>query len=115
MMTVSMSFDEFLPAFCAIFTQSSFPGGDFLTYLNRPDSQRSGDEAPIVDTAIASPLLGLLGFEPGERVYNQQHLGERPDFAPRDPIYGTCFIVEDKSTSLSRNISITAGSRPEEK
>ena len=107
MMTVSMSFDEFLPAFCAIFTQSSFPGGDFLTYLNRPDSQRSGDEAPIVDTAIASPLLGLLGFEPGERVYNQQHLGERPDFAPRDPIYGTCFIVEDKSTSLPLNFDLS--------
>ena len=106
-MTVSMSFDEFLPAFCAIFTQSSFPGGDFLAYLNRPDSQRSGDEAPIVDTVISSPLLGLLGFEPGERVYNQQHLGERPDFAPRDPIYGTCFIVEDKSTSLSLNFDLS--------
>lgn len=106
-MTVSMSFDEFLPAFCAIFTQSRFPGGDFLTYLNRPDSQRSGDEASIVDTVISSPLLGLLGFEPGERVYNQQHLGERPDFAPRDPIYGTCFIVEDKSTSLSLTFDLS--------
>ena len=102
-----MSFDEFLPAFCAIFTQSRFPGGDFLTYLNRPDSQRSGDEASIVDTVISSPLLGLLGFEPGERVYNQQHLGERPDFAPRDPIYGTCFIVEDKSTSLSLTFDLS--------
>lgn len=102
-----MSFDEFLPAFCNIFTQSSFPDGDFLAYLNRPDSQRSGDEASIVDTAIASPLLGLLGFEPGERVYNQQHLGERPDFAPKDPIYGTCFIVEDKSTSLSLTFDLS--------
>lgn len=106
-MTVSISFDEFLPAFCSIFTQNSFPGGDFLAYLNRPDSQRSGDEASIVDTAIASPLLGLLGFEPGERVYNQQHLGERPDFAPKDPIYGTCFIVEDKSTSLSLTFDLS--------
>ena len=60
-----------------------------------------------MDTAITSPLLGLLGFEPGERVYNQQHLGERPDFAPKDPIYGTCFIVEDKSTSLSLTFDLS--------
>ncbi|MFZ1028864.1 MAG: N-6 DNA methylase [Limnoraphis robusta] len=101
LMTHPMNFNEFLTAFFGIFTQRSFRGADFLSYLNRSDAQRSGDEASIVDTAIASPLLGLLGFEAGERVYNQQHLGDRPDFAPSDPVYGTCFIVEDKSTSLS--------------
>ncbi|NJR63479.1 MAG: hypothetical protein HC769_34700 [Cyanobacteria bacterium CRU_2_1] len=81
-MTHPITFDEFLTAFFGIFTQRSFRGADFLGYLNRSDAQRSGDEASIVDTAIASPLLGLLGFEAGERVYNQQHLGDRPDFAP---------------------------------
>ena len=101
------TFDEFLPAFFGIFTQRSFRGADFLSYLNRLDAQRSGDEASIVDTAIASPLLGLLGFEAGERVYNQQHLGDRPDFAPSDPVYGTCFIVEDKSTSLSLTLDLS--------
>lgn len=106
-MTHPMTFDEFLPAFFGIFTQRSFHGSDFLSYLNRSDAQRSGDEASIVDTAIASPLLGLLGFEAGERVYNQQHLGDRPDFAPSDPVYGTCFIVEDKSTSLSLNLDLS--------
>ncbi len=102
-----MTFDEFLPGFFGIFTQRSFRGADFLSYLNRSDAQRSGDEASIVDTAIASPLLGLLGFEAGERVYNQQHLGDRPDFAPSDAVYGTCFIVEDKSTSLALTLDLT--------
>jgi type I restriction enzyme M protein len=100
-------FDEFLTAFFGIFTQRSFRGADFLSYLNRSDAQRSGDEASIVDTAIASPLLGLLGFEAGERVYNQQHLGDRPDFAPSDVVYGTCFIVEDKSTSLTLTLDLS--------
>ena len=47
-----------------------------------------------------SQLLGLLGFEPAERVYNQQRHHGRPDFAPTDPLYGTCYVVEDKNTSL---------------
>ncbi len=101
------TFDEFLPAFFGIFTQRSFRGADFLSYLNRSDAQRSGDEASIVDTAITSPLLGLLGFEAGERVYNRQHLGDRPDFAPSEATYGTCFIVEDKSTSLSLTLDLS--------
>jgi len=106
-MTHPTTFDEFLTAFFGIFTQRSFRGVDFLSYLNRSDAQRSGDEASIVDTAIASPPLSLLGFEAGERVYNQQHLGDRPDFAPSAPVYGTCFIVEDKSTSLSLTLNLT--------
>jgi type I restriction enzyme M protein len=106
-MDYPMTFDEFLPAFFGIFTQRSFRGADFLSYLSRSDAQRSGDEASIVDTAIASPLLGLLGFEAGERVYNQQHLGDRPDFAPSDAVYGTCFIVEDKSTSLALALDLS--------
>jgi len=106
-MTHPTIFDEFLPAFFGIFTQRSFRGADFLSYLNRSVAQRSGDEASIVDTAIISPLLGLLGFEAGERVYNQNHLGDRPDFAPSDAVYGTCFIVEDKSTSLSLTFDLS--------
>ncbi|MFN5515845.1 MAG: N-6 DNA methylase [Cyanobacteriota bacterium] len=101
-MTDPTNFDEFLSAFFGLFTQKTFAGADFLNYLARPDGERSGDEAAIVDMAITSPLLGLLGFEAGERVYNQQKQDlSRPDFAPRDSVYGTCFIVEDKSTSLS--------------
>lgn len=93
------SFEAFLADFFALFTQRSFPGGDYLTYLDRPDARRSGDEASVVDTAIVGPLLGLLGFAPAECVYNQQRDEGRPDFAPRDENYGICFIVEDKNTA----------------
>ncbi len=106
-MTHPTTYDEFVTAFFGIFSQRSFRGDDFLSYLNRPDRERTGDEASIVDTAIASPLLGLLGFQAGERVYNQQHLGDRPDFAPSDPVYGTCFIVEDKSTALPLTLDLS--------
>lgn len=104
--TSATTFNEFLPAFFEIFAKRTFRSSDFLSYLNRSESQRSGDEASIVDTAIMSPLLKLLGFEPGEQVYNQQHLGDRPDFAPSDQVYGTCFIVEDKNTSLELTLDL---------
>ncbi|MBV9258210.1 MAG: N-6 DNA methylase [Ktedonobacteraceae bacterium] len=60
-----------------------------------------------MDTAIVSSLLTLLGFAPGEQVYNQQRPNGRPDFAPMDTVYGTCFIVEDKSTSLQLDFDLT--------
>src|SRR5260370_41884433 len=98
-MSSSMDFADFLTKFFGLFVGKSFRGGDYLAYLKRPT--RSNDEASIVDTAIVGPLLGLLGFEPAERVYNQQRSFERPDFAPTDSVYGTCFVVEDKNTSLT--------------
>ena len=91
--------EDFLAGFFKIFASKTFRGGDYLEYLNRPNEQRSGDEASIVDRAIIGPLLDLLGFAPAEQVYNQQHLNGRPDFAPTDALYSTCFMVEDKSTS----------------
>ena len=54
-------FNTFLKAFFNLFTRKSFGGTDFLSYLNKPRVERTGDEAPIVDTAIVGPLLGLLG------------------------------------------------------
>ncbi|MFM8294014.1 MAG: hypothetical protein ACKN9E_05645, partial [Microcystaceae cyanobacterium] len=106
-MVTAQSFEDFLTSFFAIFNQSSFKGKDFLTYLQVAEAERNGDEAAIVDSLIASPLLGLLGFEPGERVYNQQHFGERPDFAPGDRLYGTCFIVEDKNTASTLTFDLS--------
>jgi len=100
-------FSQFLPKYFSIFASRSFRGGDYLSYLNKPIEQRSGDEASIVDTAIIGPLLGLLGFEPGDRVYNQQHQSDRPDFAPTDSVYGTCFVVEDKNTSLTLTFDLS--------
>jgi type I restriction enzyme M protein len=103
----SVSFEKFLEAFFAIFAQKTFRRVDYLTYLNQPEKQRGNDEAPIVDTAIVGPLLGLLGFAPPERVYNQQRQNGRPDFAPTDTVYGTCFMVEDKNTSLELTLDLT--------
>ena len=97
---------EFLPAFFAIFTKRGFPGGGLPSYLQRPAAQRGGDEASVVDTAIVGPLLGLLGFAPGEWVYNQQHQQDRPDFAPYDDVYGTYFLVEDKNTTLDLTLDL---------
>lgn len=94
------TFEAFLSGFFAVFTQAQFKGGDFLHYLQRPAPRRSGDEASVVDNTIVSPLLSLLGYAPGEQVYNQNNKNGRPDFAPYMPDYGPCFVVEDKSTGL---------------
>jgi len=101
------TFADFLPAFFSLFSQKTFRRLNYLTYLNLPDKTRGGDEASIVDTALVGPLLGLLGFEPGERVYNQQRSNERPDFAPADPVFGTCFVVEDKNTAHTLTFDLT--------
>ncbi len=53
-----------------------------------------------MDAAITAPILSLLGFAPAEQVYNLAKNGDRPDFAPNPPGSGTCFLVEDKNTSL---------------
>lgn len=92
---------DFLTGFQHIFTRNGFRGTDFRTYLARPTNQRSGDEASIVDRAIVAPLLELLGFAPGDQNYNLQRRGDRPDFAPSIDVYGTCFVVESKNTTLA--------------
>jgi type I restriction enzyme M protein len=92
---------DFLTGFQQIFTRSGFRGTDFQTYLSKPAQQRSGDEASIVDRAIVGPLLDLLGFAPGDQNYNLQRRGDRPDYAPSIEVYGTCFVVESKNTTLN--------------
>jgi type I restriction enzyme M protein len=106
-MNVTDSFTTFLQNFFDIFAGKSFYGGDYLAYLKKSAKEREGDEASIVDMAIMSPLLGLLGFAPAERVYNRQKADNRPDFAPLDALYGTCFMVEDKSTALALDVNLT--------
>ena len=93
-----MTFPDFLSRFFALFAGSTFNGREYLAYLDAP---QTGDEAAIVDNAVTAPLLGLLGFAPGEQVYNLAKNGDRPDFAPELPGTGTCFYVEDKNTSLA--------------
>lgn len=106
-MTVT-NFEDFLAQFFTIFTVKTFPGGsDFLTYLKRPPTRRSNDEAAIVDNAVINPLLSLLGFGGAEQVYNLGRPNGRPDFAPVDPVYGTCFVVEDKNTTLELDFDLS--------
>ncbi len=100
------TFEVFLSGFFAIFTHHQFRGSDFLTYLQRPAPRRAGDEASIVDNTVISPLLDLLGFAPGEQVYNQNNKNGRPDFVPTTDEYGDCFVVEDKSTALDLTLDI---------
>jgi type I restriction enzyme M protein len=104
-MPIPATVEEFITSFFGLFSRG-FRGGDFLTYLNRPATQRGNDEAPIVDTVIVGPLLGLLGFDEGDRTYNQQRKEGRPDFAPTDAVYGTCFMVEDKNTSVDLTLDL---------
>lgn len=100
-MSAATDFSDFCAQFFALFARKTFGRQrvDYLSYLNQPN--RHGDEASIVDTAITGQLLELLGFEPAERNYNQQRRDERPDYAPASSVYGTCFVVEDKSTATT--------------
>jgi hypothetical protein len=100
MTTTSHPTPEFLTSLQHILTRVGFRGADLHGYLARPAAQRTGDEASIVDRAIVAPLLELLGFPPGDQSYNVQRHGDRPDFAPSAELYGTCFVVESKNTTL---------------
>ena len=97
---------DFLTQFQHIFTRTGFRGSDFRAYLTKPIHQRSGDEASIVDRAIVGPLLDLLGFAPGDQNYNLQRRGDRPDFAPSVEVYGSCFVVESKNTTLTLTLDV---------
>lgn len=108
MTTYASDFDAFLQGFFHIFTNPNFRGTDFQGYMNRPAAQRRGDEASIVDAAVTIPLLGLLGFAPAEQAYNRQHQENRPDFAPEQAVYGTCFVAENKSTALELDLDVNA-------
>ena len=95
------NFDEFQAAFFTLFETPQFGGKTFLDYLTRDKSERSGDEASIVDNVLSGPLLSLLGFADGEQRYNAVKTDlSRPDFAPRVPDAGDCFVIEDKATPL---------------
>ncbi|NNJ10998.1 N-6 DNA methylase [Chloroflexales bacterium ZM16-3] len=106
MTTLPSATPDFLAQFQHIFTRNGFRGGDFQTYLTKPTNQRSGDEASIVDRAIVAPLLDLLGFAPGDQNYNLQRRGDRPDYAPSVEVYGTCFVVESKNTTLTLTLDV---------
>ena len=94
-----LDFDKFQTDFFQIYEQPQFDGQTFLAYLEKDKSDRSGDEAFVVDNVVAGPLLSALGFSPGEQTYNKSKSDRsRPDFEPKTPESGVCFVVEDKAT-----------------
>ena len=72
----------------------------YAEYLRLPATQRSNDEADVVDSRFTQKLLEWLGFEPADIAYNHPTPGlpqNRPDFVAK--MFGsTAFVVEDKST-----------------
>ena len=78
--------------------------GNLLSYLAKPEYERSGDEANLVDFKITQSLIALLGYAPREVTYNQQKKNLRADFVVQIDEYPdrACFIVEDKSTAHVR-------------
>ena len=92
------NFSDFQAAFFHIYEQPQWSGQNFLQYLGK--SERSGDEASVVDNAISGPLLSALGFSGGEQTYNAVKSDlSRPDFEPKIHEIGVCFVVEDKGTA----------------
>lgn len=99
-------FADFQTAFFQIYEQPQFDGQTFLGYLQKSD--RSGDEASLVDNVLSGPLLKLLGFSQGEQTYNAVKSDlSRPDFAPETKETGAAFMVEDKSTSLELTLDLS--------
>jgi type I restriction enzyme M protein len=109
------AFDIFMHDFVGYLASDEFSEyGSLSKYLKRPESDRCGDEANIVDMKITSILLFALGYAPKEWDYNTQKGNMRPDFSIKIPEYPrpACFIVEDKATTeivLSRNRSQLQG------
>ena len=101
------AFDDFVTSFFGLYTKPQFRNQDFRAYAAKPAARRSGDEASFVDNALTAPLLALLGFTPGEQIYNQNNRHGRPDFAPTVSEYGVCFVVEDKATGLDLTTDLT--------
>lgn len=78
--------------------------GNLLSYLTKPETERSGDEADFVDLKITQSLIAHLGYASSEVTYNKQDKNLRADFVVNINEYPdrACFIVEDKSTTHIR-------------
>lgn len=99
---------EFAERFIGRLAQKDFDtAGTLDDYLALPESQRSGDEANIVDMRVSRLLLEALGYATSEFAYNATKEAVRPDFVVQIREFpGCCFIVEDKATperSLERH------------
>jgi type I restriction enzyme M protein len=97
--------DIFLTGFIGALASDSLTSeGNLISYLTKPDTDRSGDEANFVDLKITQSLIAQLGYVSSEVTYNKQDKNLRADFIVKINEYPdrACFIVEDKSTTNIR-------------
>lgn len=98
-------FKAFLESFLGALAAPDFStAGALPDYLKLPESERGGDEMPIVDNRITERLLAALGYAKSEWKYNQNNAEGRPDFVVSIPEYPepACFVIEDKNTSIAQ-------------
>ncbi len=72
----------------------------YADYLALPNTQRSNDEADVVDSKFTLNVLQWLGYDTGDIIYNRPlpgQPGDKPDYVIK-MLGATAFIVEDKST-----------------
>jgi len=107
---MSSDFNSFVQFFFTQLADDNFYQSDSLTsYLNLPSSQRTNDEANIVDDKITRNLISALGYASGEVDYNKVlSTRKRTDFTVNITEYPRpCFVAESKNTStkkLSENL-----------
>ena len=75
------TFNHFLESLLGDLASPDFSSaGSLPDYLNLPDTERGGDEMPMVDNRITESLLAALGYAKSEWKYNQSNADGRPDF-----------------------------------
>lgn len=82
------TFNAFLESFLGYLASPDFSAvGSLPDYLGLPDTERGGDEMPVVDNRITESLLAALGYAKSEWKYNQNNADSRPDFVVFIPEY----------------------------
>lgn len=102
---MSNDFTSFVEQFFTHLADDDFYQSDSLTnYLNSPNTERTNDEANIVDAKITSILINTLGYSSGEIDYNKVLSNrKRTDFTVRITEYPRpCFVAESKNTATKR-------------
>ncbi|MDA8253166.1 MAG: hypothetical protein M0Z28_28905, partial [Rhodospirillales bacterium] len=96
-----MSVEAFAEAFIGRLAADDFHAcGSLAAYLARPEAERSGDEADVIDQRVTRTLLAALGYAVAEFEYNVGRDNLRPDYVVQIARYPLCcFVVEDKAST----------------
>lgn len=99
------SFDDFVNQFFTHISDDNFyQSNSYTSYLSLPVSDRSNDEADIVDAKITTALIKALGYASGEVLYNRPQANrKRTDFTVKIANYPRpCFVAESKNTATTK-------------